>query len=646
MNKRPDNIALFCFMTAGVYFSFLMLVHPWYFLFLFPAGILFFVKQFRLFLSVFLAGALLFLSRNYEFSTNRDLSGQLAGRDIIISGAVHSVQEHTINSNMILSGDTLSTGGSKYAVQMKFSAVLPLKNAERGDRIRIKGKFREFKEPSNLYEKDMKHYAFINNIYGEISDAEVISFERKNSVWRKMSGLQDKIIAVFDRRLSFSAGNFLTAVMIGKRDKLESSVIKEFADSGTIHLLAVSGLHVGFLILILTLLSSLLNLKGWIYIAVNSSALLGYAAFTGASSSVIRAVLMSIILMLSHPLKRKIRFVDVIGTAGIISLIFDPAQIFNPGFILSFTAVASIAVIYEPVSAAVNKRFPSENYFFKTAADGLVLSFCVTIGLLPFVLYIFGKYNFLSILSNVILIPLTGAAFLCGILLLCFDKSEIIAQFISDIINVLGYLISKTVEITAGAELFTLKYKSGLITAVILISAVIMVFYFKKTGYKLSVSVVLIAVLISQIAIIKNGPELYAFSTKAGGSLVIDNCGENIFIAGKLTVPEIRRIINPYLSEKNITELDYIVCSDDWITAEKMLKEIAVPVRHLVSDRDYSNLSGDFDKINLNYINRIVKFSGGLIYFLNDGKFKIFTVRDTFNSDDLFSSNRGIDRKF
>jgi len=522
---------------------------------------------------------------------------------------------------------------------------VPVKDAVKGDRIKLRGKFREFEEPSNLYERDMKKFGIINNIYGEIINPKMISFKRENTVWRKLSKLQDDMIEVFDKRLSYRAGNFLSAVMLGRRDKLESSVIQVFADSGTIHLLAVSGLHVGFLIMLLSMLSSLVNLRGIPFIIINSAALLSYAAFTGAGPSVIRAVLMAIILMISKPMKRKMKFIDVIGTAGIFSLLFDPNQIFNPGFILSFAAVASIAIIYQPVSENLKKRLVTKNYIIKTVRDGIMLSLLVTVGLLPFVLYIFGKYNFVSIISNVVIIPLTGAAFTGGILLLLVDKIDILAGFTADIINLLCHLINSIASITAEVELFTLNYKSGITVTVVLAGANIIVFYLKNYSYKLGMSIMLIAFLSFQMFRVKNEPLLYFFHTEEGGSAVINSCGVNVFVAGRLGTSEINRIINPYLLENNITQLDYLITSEEWYETEKMISNISVPVKHIATDKNYSGMTGEIDLLDMNYVNRTVKFPGGAVYTAGGGNYRIITADSTFSSDKIFDTDKGIGHK-
>jgi competence protein ComEC len=646
MRKRPDNIALFSFMAAGVYLGYLILSgHYSAFFLLFPA-ILFVFKNTRIFASVFFSGTLIFFIHNYNYSVTKSLPEALNDKEITVYAKIVSSREYNISSGMILETDTVITGGKIYPLKLKISSNVPVKNLMKGDLIKVKGKFKKYLPPVNKHEKDMKKYAFVNNIHGELISAKVISYKKVNTFWRKMSEWQDHVVSLFERRLSYSAGNFLTAIIIGKIDKLESSVIRDFSDSGTIHLLSVSGLHVGFLIIILTLLGRLVNLKGSLLIIINSAVLIWYAAFTGLSAPVIRAVLMAIIVLLSRPLKRKLRFSDVIGTAGILSLIYDPNQIFSIGFILSFAAVASIAIIYEPMKTAVKKYYDPKNRFMKSLTDSAVISTAVTIGLMPPVLYIFGKYSILSIAANVALIPLTGAVFLGGIALLFIDKIEILARFLSDMLDLGSLIISKIVHFTADAEVLTLYYKPDILTLCILTGAVIMVFYLKKYRHKLAVSILFSVVIIYQLISYENRATAYFFSTASGGTAFIESGGKNILIAGHLSSSDIIRIIKPYLLEKKITTLDHVVFSEEWYEAEKILKKLDIPIRNIVSDKDMTHLPGEFSRYDLKYINRLINFPGGAVYFSSGDSFRIFTSGLMLWSEEIFKKGFGVEYKF
>ena len=622
MIKRPDNISLFAFMCLGVYSSYMMSYRPEFVLFLFAGFFAFlFVKSTRIFMVFFFTGAVLFLTSNYDYLKSDKNVELLAGKDISAFGEIVSSLNYGRSSYIIMSTDSISLNDQIIPYRMNLSAILNASDLFKNDKITIKGNFFLPDEPSNLYERDLRPYYLSNNISGQLEKTSVLSVERTENFARKINSLQKKIIDVFDRRLSYRAGNFMSAVMIGRRDRLDKSVIKDFAGSGAIHLLAVSGLHVGFLVIILSFFSSIINLKGWPNIIINSSVLFAYAVFTGGSSSVIRAVLMTVILMLSYPMNRNIRFIDVIGTAGIISLIYDPNQIFGAGFVLSFGAAASIAVVYKPVSERFQRFFNMENPVLKKVSDGIILSVSVTAGLIPFILYMFGRYNLVSILSNFLLIPATALAFMSGIILLVIDKIDLLAMFVADVINLCVYMISSIVSFTNSIDVLIMKYKPDLIMSAVLFSITLMLFYFKNYKIKTVISFVISAVLIFKILTTGNNvPSIYEFHTKYNDTAFIEDCGSSLLITGKLSKSEINNIIKPYLISRNINELDYLVSFGEWYETEEIISELEIPVSFLVTIDESEVFSGYKEHIYLKYTGNSISLINIKLKFQKENK--------------------------
>lgn len=619
MTRRPDNISLFAFMCAGIYCAYLTSYRPAE---IFSVCIVFafliFIEKLRLFATLFFTGAVLFLASNINYLKADKSAGILNGREITIYGKIISSQNYGRSSQAVIRTDSIQTGHRTVAAKINVSSYINSSDLFRNDRIAAKGKFTIPGCPTNLYQRDLRPLYLTENISGQLEKSSVISIGRTDSFSRKINSLQKKIIEVFDRRLSYRAGNFMSAVMIGRRDRLDRSVVKDFAGSGAIHLLAVSGLHVGFLVLILTVLSSVVGLKGWTKIIISSAALFFYAVFTGGSSSVIRAVLMAVILMLSYPMNRKLRFIDVVGTAGMISLIYDPNQIFGAGFILSFGAAASIAVIYAPVSESLKKLVDHENIFLRKAYDGIILSVSVTIGLLPFILYMFGRYNFVSIFSNVLLIPLTALSFMSGMVLLALDKIDIAAIFVADIINLCVHFINSIVSFTNGIEVMVLKYKPDILISSFLISASVMIFYFKNYKIKALISLILAAVLIYKISVSQREiPSVYEFHTKYNDTVIIEDCGRSVLVAGNLSRSEINNIIKPYLLNRNINEIDYLVSFREWYETENLISELGLPVRFLATYDDDRAFSGYSEYINLRYSDNMISTGNIRIIFNN-----------------------------
>jgi ComEC/Rec2-related protein len=636
MKKRPDNMLLFAVMTAGVYFMYETAGNPLMLFLLLPLPLIFiFAPASRIFISVFITGSLICLIRSYAAFINPDGSGIAGGSKMTVSGRVSAVSGGGMNAQVSIDADSVSISGKNFSRGGRFVSYIAASDICTGDFISVKGKFVRFGYPSNHFERNMRRHAFINGLEGEISGAAIVSHKKKDGFYRYIKRSGDFVKEIFDRRLSFRAGGFMSAVMLGRRDGLERPVVKDFADSGTIHLLAVSGLHVGFLIMMLGLINSLTGLRKIPLIIANSAVLLCYAALTGAGPSVIRAVLMAIILMISHPLKRKMKFIDIIGTAGMLSVIYDPAQIFNPGFVLSFGAVASIAIIYTRLIELSAGLIKTENRTLKKLYESVVLSLSVTIGLMPFALFIFGRYNLLSILTNVVLIPLAAFIFTAGILLIALDSINIIAEFLSDIIRLLHYLISETAELTAHIEIFTVNFKADIFTAAVLCGAVVSIFYIRNYKIKLSLSLTMAVVLAFNIYLTDTDPEIYFFNTSSDDAFVFHGCGVGIISAGDLSRREISGIIKPYLLQNNIHQIDYLVWRGKWTDAEKAVGDLEIPVRNLVLEEQEYIPYGEYNVYDLSSIGGKISLPGGHIifsgrknFFIKSGTKEIFFETD------------------
>ncbi|MBN2856827.1 MAG: ComEC/Rec2 family competence protein [Candidatus Delongbacteria bacterium] len=615
MIKRPDNIALLFFFSAGIAAAFACYSNL-YCLIIYPAAAaLFFLSaRSKLPVIVFITGSAIFALHNHGQFMIRDMMEGLEEKETVVYGRISELNEYILSSSVVINSDSIRISGRTAAIESKFTAYLNRTGLTAGDSVTVSGKLQPFEAPLNKYETDRRLLSTVKDTVSEIKDASLISLRKNEAGMRYfINRLQSKAEDIFDRRLSFTSGGFLTAIITGDKGRLEEHRIKEFADSGTIHLLAVSGLHVGFVVLILGIFNSFFHLKKWPYLIINSCALIFYAVFTGGSPSVIRAVLMAIILMLSKPLKRKLRAADVIGTAGIVSLSYDPNQIFMTGFILSFAAVLSIVLIHQPLSEMLNRHFKTENLMMKKIREGLLLSASVTIGLLPFVLYLFGRYNFISILSNLVLIPLTAAAFMSGILIIAADKMNLAAEFFSDTAEFIVKIIMYITGSTAEKETFTLHGSTDALVTASLILFLAAVFYLKDLRYKTSVVFVSTVMIGISFFLIESDPVLYVFKTSSGQSAVLRNCGENILFASGVKRSDITRIINPYLSRTNVRQIDYFITPDEWFKTEEIVNYLQVPVINIVGGRDHEYLAGHYRLLDFESLGGTLKTAGAEI---------------------------------
>lgn len=193
------------------------------------------------------------------------------------------------------------------------------------------------------------------------------------------------------------------ALIMGKRDLLGSEVRSAYADTGAIHVLAVSGLHVGILALIV------MQLLGWLlpprpfWFLVRSAVTIGvvwyFALITGLSPSVQRAALMVSVVLTGKSVNRRNSIFNLLAISALLMLAIEPKQLFQVGFQLSFAAVAGIALFARRLQRLV--RLPGKLHL---AWDAVSVSTAAQLGTLPFTLYYFGQFPVYFLLSGTLVI--------------------------------------------------------------------------------------------------------------------------------------------------------------------------------------------------------------------------------------------------
>ena len=247
---------------------------------------------------------------------------------------------------------------------------------------------------SNYFENDLKYSLLTSNVTKIGSDrtfAEVIKENVKDNL--------SKGLNVENTEIAFSA-------LFGDKTRLYTDVKQAFQLTGIAHILAVSGLHVNIITAVLYKILGLCKLKGWGRLTIISAILLFYAYICNFAVSVIRAVIMSFLLMLAPLVRREYDTLNAISLAGIVIFLINPLCAFNVSFLMSFSCVLGIAFFTRPISKALsNIRAP------KYLAETLAVCVSTCLSLIFIQVYFFGTINFISIIANLILIPLFTFAF-------------------------------------------------------------------------------------------------------------------------------------------------------------------------------------------------------------------------------------------
>ena len=212
----------------------------------------------------------------------------------------------------------------------------------------------------------------------------------------------------------------LAALSLGWRDELDKDIKTSFARSGAMHVLAVSGLHVGLIYFILLRLLILVGIGQPLYEerirwclrgAIVLLVLWLYALITGFSPSVVRATIMLSLVEIMHILHRRPLSANIVAAAAVFILAFQPLDLFSVSFQLSFAAVSGILLFLPFIERALPvHRIPAQ--WLRTIVlyvrDLVGVSIAAQMATLPITLYYFGLASTWFLLTNIIILPLAA----------------------------------------------------------------------------------------------------------------------------------------------------------------------------------------------------------------------------------------------
>ena len=211
--------------------------------------------------------------------------------------------------------------------------------------------------------------------------------------------------------------SIIAAMSLGYREEMDRSVQQHFQRSGAAHVLAVSGLHTGIIYGILLALLTLFGrfkplynqrLKQTLLSITIIALMIGYAAMTGNSPSVVRSVVMIGLIEVAHCMHRQSYSLNTVAAAAFLILCIRPQDLFSVSFQLSFAAVIGILVIEPPLRKLIPiNGFGTKRYALLTSIRGLItVSIAAFIATMPITIYYFGQYSRVFILTNLLVIPL------------------------------------------------------------------------------------------------------------------------------------------------------------------------------------------------------------------------------------------------
>ncbi|RAW01024.1 ComEC/Rec2 family competence protein [Pseudochryseolinea flava] len=333
------------------------------------------------------------------------------------------------------------------------------KPPEYGDVLFIEGTPASVPPPANLGEFDYKKFLSYQGIYHQhfirgklvviahappsffIDQAIKARHWAETNLARYVDGTRERGIAI--------------ALVLGVTDGLDRELVGAYGATGTLHVLAVSGLHISIIYMIIAWILTPLNRSTngkWTVAAISIVILWSYAFITGLSPSVLRAVTMFTFVALAKPWKQTINIYNTLACSAFLLLLFDPQMIMSVGFQLSYLAVLGIVYLHPKLY----ERFEPSSRVVDEIWKVTAVSIAAQVATLPLGLYYFHQFPNYFIISNLLVIPASFVVLIAGILVLALS-------WISFVASVLGCLLMWVIKIM-NAIVFLIESIPGSVT--------------------------------------------------------------------------------------------------------------------------------------------------------------------------------------
>lgn len=565
-------------------------------------------------LAFFVGNGLFFLS--YDISSGAEYSGQVA-----VSGRVN---------------DKITDHGSYYSVILQDVSV----EGEGAGNVLVN----IYKTDSNFSLESGKELAFTSeidkvhmfefdsfNTYYHRNNIDYTSFVTSDNVTVVDSYLKvDEsyrlmIKARLEENMSSESASICYAVLFGDQSEIPDDVKDAYRESGIIHILTVSGLHVGFLIGILFLPMKFSRAGKYLNFSISFILLLVYCFLCGFTPSVVRSALMGMIMLLAKMSGKNYDNLTSLSVAGLIIILTNPLSALDVGFLMSTFCVFAIFLLYSPFAKALSHVIPHK------IATYIAVSLAAQIGILPFIASFSQNLNFLSVFANLIVVPAFGIVY--PLLFLAMILVTIM-PFISPMLVIFDYAFS---AINAVAFFFAssplkvklVPWKTTVICLYFLAMAVLSRFVMFETLFKMfSFSIIFVLAITSHILLTlpSSDQSIDVVNFAYEQSAILTSSSGQTLLLGEIDDGDIER----YGFVTNKKEIDYYA-TDTNRTAEEITYLESLSLKGGVTP---AGVDGKGNILPVSYNQNIVLGDFTINYLMYDNIFAGIEV--TFDNQKIF----------
>lgn len=346
---------------------------------------------------------------------------------------IEKERTHKLNVTVLntLHGAKLDdTKGKAFIYLYKDGDSLHLSN---GDTLVVTAAWQPITNAGNPYEFDYATYCARNNIYYQqfVAKDSVLLYGKASLIEKTtITTVHDYCMATLAKYMTDAkVMGLLQAMLIGDEANLDNELRTAYAETGIIHIIAISGSHISFFFVLIAFLLGWIRHRKyhWLKYMLALPFIWFYVLMAGGSPSAVRAAVMFSILAIGFALQKKPNSLSQLFATAFILLLFQPMWLYSIGFQLSFLAVLSLIIFYRPIY----KLWQPLNRVARVLWTCIIASLAAEILVAPLVIYYFHLFPAMFIVANVAAFLFMGLVMVAGILIIAFSWWPVVAGAIA-----------------------------------------------------------------------------------------------------------------------------------------------------------------------------------------------------------------------
>lgn len=437
---------------------------------------------------------------------------------------------------------------------------------EYGDKLQISGEYQEPNKARNYKGFDYKNYLKINKIYGiirvDLYTNIIIKHQKNLSNFKLLiHKIREKLKENIQELLTKETYALGIGILIGDNSRINEKIVEDFKNSNLSHMLAVSGAHINYVVLTVSILFTKKRAGIKAQRVVTIMMMLFFMELTQMTSSVVRAGISCIIYMLASLLYRKADVINAMAISTLLILLNNPFKLFDIGFQLSYAGTLGIILFCKLIN------IPIKNKLLKYLKGSIIISISANIFIIPIMMYQFNTISLTFILSNLLAGPLLGISIILEIIVLLISFMSIdIAAIPAKVLNILLILIINIANWFSNIEISKIYVITPPIISIVAYYLICAAIILKKKNRKIIVIIMLTVLIINlfptpkklRINFIDVGQgDSILIRTETNKVILIDSGGSTAsssFDVGN-------KVLLPYLLDRRIKKIDFIIVS-------------------------------------------------------------------------------------